>query len=182
MHEKRLLQKVIVSHDASAYEVLYDSYVAPIYRFILFKVSNPSDAEDITSDVFLRVWNYLTEKDRPSVRNFRSFVYQVARNAIIDYYRKQATQSAHTEPLDPAAEIATSEDLFVQVADADETRQVLLAIKKLKREYQDVLLLRYIEEYSHKEIAQALGKSPTTVRVTLHRATKKLQDIMKLGS
>lgn len=178
MHEKRLLQKVIVSHDANAYEQLYDAYVAPIYRFVLFKVSHQADAEDITSDVFLRVWNYLTEKKRPSVRNFRSFVYQVARNAIIDYYRRQATTSTHTQALDPEAPIVSTQDLYEQVATNDELQGVLIAIKKLKQESQDVLMLRYIEGYTHKQIAQALGKTPAAVRVTLHRATKKLQEIL----
>ena len=62
VQERIQLYKVQVEHNPDAFALLYDKYVKQIYRFIFFKVNNKEEAEDITSDVFLKAWNYLQEK------------------------------------------------------------------------------------------------------------------------
>src|SRR3989344_2143089 len=75
--------------DADTFAKFYDEYVGRIYRFVLFKVSSVQEAEDITSEVFLKAWEYLGKKDI-EIKNLNSFIYQIARNLVIDYYRSRA--------------------------------------------------------------------------------------------
>ena len=74
--------------DEEAFGQLYDKYVDPIYRFILLRVSNPDEARDLTSEVFLKSWQYLSSAEK-TVDNFKALVYRVARNLVIDFYRSQ---------------------------------------------------------------------------------------------
>lgn len=173
INEQLLLYKVQVQHDSDAFALLYDDYVKRIYRFVYFKIGSKEESEDITADVFLKVWHYLQEKK--DVKSFSGLVYRVARNAIIDLYRKRSSQNVQVmaEEMDYGDEGKwknTTEDKM----DAD---TVLTAIKKLKQEYQEILLLRYVDELSFEEIAEIVGKTNLTVRVTAHRAQKKLKEL-----
>ena len=80
--EKVLLYKVQIKKDPEAFGELYDFYIEPIYRFVFFKLSNKEDAEDITSEVFLKSWNYLIETEN-KINNFRQLIYTIARNREI---------------------------------------------------------------------------------------------------
>jgi RNA polymerase sigma-70 factor (ECF subfamily) len=177
--EKILLYKVVVKGDPEAYGKLYDLYVSKIYRFIFLKVRTREDAEDLTNDVFLKTWNYLIkDKDKDGVvRNFSGLVYQIARNIIVDYYRKKAknvvelTDNKYLENLQERREVLRQIEINQDVA------RTFKLLRKLKQEYQEVILLRYTEELSIKEIADILSKSPSSVRVAIHRALKKLKEL-----
>src|SRR3989338_11581242 len=86
LQEKILLFKLQVEQDPEAYAALYDLYVKRIYRFVFFKVSSHEEAEDITSEVFLKAWRYITEK-KSAVESFSGLLYRLARNSIVDSYR-----------------------------------------------------------------------------------------------
>jgi RNA polymerase sigma-70 factor (ECF subfamily) len=175
------IYKIQTFHDRDAYAVLYQKYVSDIYRFIAFKVPTAQDAEELTSDVFLKVWSHLTTKDSSPIRGFRAFLYQTARNTIIDWYRKKATSAEqptemHTLHLpDTSNSIEDTTDTNLQIG------ALLAHMDSLKSEYKEVLILKYIEELSTAEIATVLQKKQTAVRVTLHRATKALQDKLNLS-
>ena len=174
--EKILLYKVRVKKDPDAFAQLYDFYVEPIYRFVYFKLSSKEDAEDITSEVFLKTWNYLTQTGRSEIKSFSGLVYKIARNALIDHYRKLG--SKQEIPLDIALEVADQVDRYRQIDTHHEAEKILSVLKKMKREYQEVLLLRYIEELSVAEIAIILEKGQVAVRVTLHRAIKVAKNLI----
>ena len=97
LKEKYLLFKAKSFNDAEAYGQIYDRYIERIYRFIFFKVSNQSDAEDIASETFLKVWQYI--KEGQPVKNLNALLYSVARNLIIDYYRLRVKKREYEEPL-----------------------------------------------------------------------------------
>lgn len=166
--EKKLVYQVIKNRDPKAFAALYDLYVAKIYRFIFFKVSKQEEAEDLTSEVFLKTWQYLAEKQDREVKSFSGLVYQIARNALVDWYRLRAHRAE--SPLDLAPEIVVEERAFADFDTHHDATQVLKVLRQLKQEYQEIILLRYIEELSIKEIALILKKTPVAVRVTLHRA------------
>ena len=75
-------------------------------------------------------------------------------------------------------EIGKEDKEFRRVEANQELEKLLLTIKQLKQEYQEVVLLRYVEEMSISEIAEILSKSTLNVRVTLHRAGKKLRELV----
>ncbi len=171
--EKKLVYQVIKNRDPEAFASLYDLYVAKIYRFIFFKVSKKEEAEDLTSDVFLKTWQYLAEKTDREVKSFSGLVYQVARNVLVDWYRARANRAETS--LEGVPEIAVPEKAFTDFDTHYDAAKVLKVVRQLKQEYQEIILLRYIEELSVKEISYIVKKSPVGVRVTLHRALNLLK-------
>jgi len=90
-NEKSLLFKLQTKRDPDAFAALYDTYVERIYRFVFFKVGNQTDTEDIVSETFLKTWNYITSHKSEEVKSFSGLLYRIARNCIVDYYRKKQT-------------------------------------------------------------------------------------------
>lgn len=174
--EHLLVKRVIAHKDSDAYAALYDAYVERIYRFIYFKVGNKETAEDVTSDVFLRVWHYLVGQPK-NIDSFSGLVYRVARNAIVDVYRKRAKDKEYMSTVDMVEITEVTTDATEKIDQEQNVAQLLQLIKKMKQEYQEVIILRHIDELSISEIARILEKSQTNVRVTLHRAVKKLQQM-----
>lgn len=169
--EKILLYKVQVKHDPDAYAKLYDTYVKQIYRFVYFKVSSHEEAEDITSEVFLKAWHYLQEKKE--VKSFSGLLYRMARNAIIDVYRARAAKPE--AQLNEDVEVGDGGKWYAELTSKLEAEKVIQAIKKLKQEYQEVITLRYVDELTISEIAEITGKGAVATRVTLHRAITRLK-------
>lgn len=170
--EKKLLFEIITRKDPESYAKLYDLYVERIYRFIYFKVSSKDEAQDLTADVFLKTWEYLTANRIPRIKSVSGLLYRVARNRVIDRYRERARKP--TTALEEI-ESAVLVDYTKAVEAKEDVRLLLDQIKGLKREYQEVIMLRFIEEMSIAEIAQAMDKTQTNVRVLIHRATKRLK-------
>ncbi len=177
--EKLLLYKVKIKKDPDAFAQLYDFYVEPIYRFVYFKLSNKEDAEDITSEVFLKTWDYLIQNNK-DVGNFRQLVYTIARNKIIDVYRERAKRLEC--PIETVQEAMLTDNLNKMIETNEAKKELLLIIKKLKNEYQEVIHLKYIEGLKIKDIAAILNKNHTSVRVMIHRATKKLKELSEANS
>lgn len=175
MKTKRLLYNVQAKKDPEAFAALYDMYVEKLYRFIYFKVGNREEAEDLTSEVFLKAWHYMTDSP-DTVASFSGLIYQIARNLVIDHYRGKAKKQEM--PIDQLR--LPSESLEIeQVHSAVDSEHILRVLKELKHEYQEIILLRYTDEYSVSEIAEILGKKKTAVRVSLHRAMKVLKETVK---
>ncbi len=170
--EKIILTK-IKAGDQNAFAELYDFYVDKIYRFIYFKVPTTNDAEDLTSEVFLRVWQYI--RDNIEIDNLKAFLYRVSRNAVIDFYRKN--NKKETMSLDSVEVIDTmrTENLIEKIDNSIKIEKIYQKLDKLKEEYREVILFRFVDEYSIKEIAEIMGKSKGAIRVLLHRALEKIR-------
>ncbi len=177
--EKLLLYKIYTKKDTQAYAELYDLYVKRIYRFVFFKVGSHENAEDVTSEVFLKTWQYLIGgSDAVSeVKSFSGLLYRIARNSIIDFYRARANKNE--TPLNEDTDVSDSGRWYGELGNKLETEKIILTIKKLKQEYQEVLTLKYVDELEIKEIAEITGKGQIAVRVTMHRALKKLKEILE---
>jgi RNA polymerase sigma-70 factor, ECF subfamily len=173
IREKILLYRIRTSQDAEAYAELYDHYVEKIYRFIYLKVSHQGDAEDLTSDVFLKVWKYLTRSEGVQARHFSGLLYKIARNSVVDHYRNRAkTQEKGLEEIEM---IASQQSVEKDTWNKIDAEYLINQLASLKQEYQEIVLLRYTEGLSISEIAEIVGKKQTNVRVTLHRAMKLLK-------
>ena len=174
--EEKLIASAI-GGDSSAFGLLYDYYQPMIYRFVVLKVSRREEAEDITHQVFLNAWQNVRRYEHRG-HPFSSWLYRIARNQIIDHYRAQKEEVS--------LEKLALEDIAVlpQVSAADpsaklETERVLRAVRKLKAEYQDVIILRFIEDLSIKETASALKKTEGAVKLMQHRAMQELKKMME---
>ncbi len=171
-----IVQRIQKGKDADAFAEIYDAYVQKMYRFISFKVGNRHVAEDITSDLFLKLWEYLTIGKSGEIQSLNGLIYRMARNLVVDYYRKHA--AAQECAVEDILHLSDGVDISEKVHLDIEVANMLTHVRTLKQEYQEVILLRYIEELSIKEIAEVMQKKRGTVRVTLHRATKTLQELL----
>lgn len=178
LSEKWLLYKIVTKKDAEAFGILYNTYIERIYRFVYFKVGNREEAEDLTNDIFLRTWNYLINNQTKQVQSLSGLLYGIARNAVIDIYRERAKkQFIRLEP-EELEQIPSEENVLEKMEQMHETTRIEKHLRGLKQEYQEVIILHYIEELSITEIAQMLGKKPLNIRVLLHRAIKKLKILL----
>lgn len=172
--EKSII-KDAVGGEASAFGALYDHYQPMIYRFVLVKVGHREEAEDLTHQVFLSAWQNI-ESYRDMGFPFSSWLYKIARNAVTDFYRsaKEATSLEQVNPeffAVPAAMQVGMDKIF-------EIEKVRKAIGQLDRTYQDVVIMRFVEDLPIKEVALALDKSEGAIKLIQHRAMKKLKEIL----
>jgi len=175
LKEKYLLLRAR-NKDSDAYSQVYDLYVDRIYRFIYFKVNNKDDVQDLTSEVFLKVWQYII--DGKEIKNLNAFFYQVARNLVIDYYRKSSHKDITLEEPATIAEERLAFDQIKKIEAKIAFEKVEVKLKELKDEYREVIILRYIEGLSMVEIADILGKKKGNIRVILYRALNTLKELM----
>ncbi|TAN33088.1 RNA polymerase sigma factor [Patescibacteria group bacterium] len=175
LNEKVLLYKLQTKRDPEAFARLYDLYAKRIYRFIFFKVAGHEEAEDITSEVFLKAWHYT--KEQKKIESFSGLLYKLARNAIIDLYRAKNRQvgAIAIGEMELGDQGAWTKQLGVKM----EAERIVGGLKQLKQEYREAVTLRYVDGLEIAEIAEILGKGKIAVRVTLHRGIKKLKELLE---
>ena len=163
-----------VQRDPDAFAGLYDRYVDDIYRYLIFRVRNTADAEDITEQVFLRAWQAIGSY-RQLGRPFSAWLYSIARNLVIDHFR--AARPDTELPADALAPAGFAEPPVVleQTLALDRFRS---ALRELTADQQQVIILRFIEGLDYDEVAASLGKSAGAVRVIQHRALAKLRQLV----
>lgn len=174
--EKSIIERAIRG-DSSAFGILYDTYHDQIYRFVYLKVSHREEAEDITHHVFLNAWQHMgsyRDKGFP----FSSLLYQIARNKVIDHYRTKKT-TVDIEELSEAEVPRHASTIEHTIHSKFQLAAIKEALTHLKQEYQDIVIMRYIEELTPSEVAHILKKPETTVRVLQHRAIKQLRAFLK---
>lgn len=171
--EQKLIQKASEG-DGEAFGTLYDRYLPRIYRFVFLKIGRKEEAEDITHQAFLSAWEHVGKYEHRGFP-FSSWLYRIAANAVVDHYRTaRHHQDIETIPEEMFSEVdATEKKMDTAIA----TRQVRAALLKLETEQQSVLIMRFVDNLSNKEVAEALGKSEGAVRVIQHRALKQLKKI-----
>lgn len=158
--------------DSSAFGVLYDHYLPRIYRFVYVKVASREDAEDISHQVFLNAWQNMPKYKHKGFP-FSSWLYEISRNQVIDYYRTRK-ESVSVDDIDPdsVSEEAHGETLNVEL----DLERVMKKLRTMKPEYQDVLILRFVEDMSLKEVAGALNKTEGAIKLLQHRAIATLKE------
>lgn len=177
LQEKFLLYRIRAKKDPEAFGKVYDLYAPRIYRFVYFKVSSEEEAQDITADVFLKAWQYLLDRNGQEVRHLSALLYRIARNRVIDFYRQRAARG-EVESLAPNDEILEdTRDQFGKLDAKLDVEALAPALRSLKDEYREVLVMKYIDELENDEIAEALGKTQGNVRVLLHRAMNSLRGL-----
>ena len=151
---------------------IYDQCIDKIYRFIFLKVNSQEVAEDLTSETFLRGWRSFKNGSQ-EINNPNAFLYQIARNLVVDFYREKGKNpiiSAENVLItDPKVNL---EETALFNSDAATVRR---AIAGLKEDYQNIIILHYLNDLSCSEISKIVDKPEGTIRVNLHRALKALK-------
>lgn len=149
----------------------FDKYVDQIFRFCLSKTSNREEAQDITQQVFMRAWQHVSVGGVLS--SPQAFLYKIARNLIIDYYRKDKVDSleqlAETgfDPIDPRSHTILDELDFARA---------IACINTLDELYREPVYLRLAEGLGPGKIAELLGESENTISVRINRGIKQLRE------
>lgn len=159
--------------DTQAFGYIYDGLVKPIYRYIYYR-SPRHIAEDLTEETFLKVWENL-KKYKPKNANFHSWVFRIAHNLVCDYFRKNNEDLELDENVPMPSETQPDKQMETKVVQL----QLKKAIGQLKEPYQQVILLRYVNEMNHGQMAEVLGKSEGAVRTLQTRAVKQLRLILE---
>jgi RNA polymerase sigma-70 factor (ECF subfamily) len=172
-NESKLVARA-VKGSADSFGDLYEMHISAIYRYILYRVADPQDARELADEVFLKAWSALSGY-RPGETPFRAWLYRIAHNLVIDHYRSRR----EVEPLGDRDLIADSQpNPERQLVQREEEEDLARNISRLPPDYQQVLVLRYIEGLSTSQVAAILKRSDGAVRVLLHRALKKLTKLM----
>jgi len=170
--EIKIVQNAIKG-EASAFGSLYDYYQPRIYRFVLIKVGRREEAEDLTHEVFLKAWQNICDYKNLGYP-FSSWLYRIARNQITDFYRGKKDE-ANLDNIDPEY---LASPAVIQTENRMEAERVKLAIQELKPDYQDVLIMRFVEDLPIREVAAAMDKSEGAVKLLQHRAVRELKEIL----
>lgn len=174
MKEEESFIKRAQAGEAEAFGWIYDQYIKKIYRFVYLKVSHRANAEDLTQQVFLNAWQNIGGYQSRGFP-FSSWLYRIANNAVIDHYRTNRHHLAiDSLPEDIFAEEAPNR----RIEQEAEIAEVKGAVRQLEPDQQSVIIMKFVEELSNKEIASALDKTEGAIRVIQHRALKKIKDIM----
>lgn len=159
------------------FDHLYQRYARPIYAFVYRRLGERAAAEDVTSTVFLKALEGIRSFNARKA-SFRTWLYQIARNAVIDHVRAAAPRA--TEDIETAWDIPgddRSEALVEASLRGDKLREAIAKLTPLQRQ---ILFLRLWEELSHAEIAAIVGKREDHVKVVYSRTIKELRSTLPL--
>ena len=163
MEDKQVIQ-FCKDGNLESFSLLYDKYFDKIYRFIYYKTSSKEVAEDLTSDTFLKA---LEAIKRFKGDNFQAWLYKIARNNVIDSYRKKKS-TVNVDDLWFLGEKNNIEKDY-------EKKEVYELISQLDGKQSEIVLLRVWENLSYKEIAQIISKTEAACKVSFMRALNKLK-------
>jgi len=180
--EKELVRQA--QKDRDAFAKLYDQYYPKIFGYVLRRIATLEAAQDITSEIFLKVLQKLWQFRWRNI-SFSSWLYKIATNEINQYFRKAGyKKSVSLEELqeqgfelisahEPESELIEAQEKLKQHQDFLEIREKIV---QLPAKYQEVIALRFFEKKQIKEIAEILGKKEGTIKSLLHRAVEKLRE------
>lgn len=165
--------------DEKSLEVLIGRYLKPIYSFTYRYMGNLEDAEDITQEVFIKVWRNLKKFDRS--KSFKTWIFSIAKNASIDWLKKKKTipfsnfenEKGENLLIGTLADTMPLPNEILEQADVGEMLDI--AMSRLNSKYRMVLFLRYNDHFTFREIAETLGDPLDTIKSRHRRALIQLK-------
>jgi RNA polymerase sigma-70 factor, ECF subfamily len=161
--------------DSEAVGVLYQTFVQPIYRYIMYRVSTTADAEDLTAEVFVKMVEGIPTYQITGAP-FEAWLYRIAAARVADFFRRTMRR-----PQTDLPETLSTDDPLPEerVVNRQELERLRKAVRQLSEEHQAILVLRFVERKSHEEVAVILSKSVTAVKSAQHRALSQLASLME---
>ncbi len=150
----------------------YEDYADAIYRHCYFRLYEKEQSRDIMQETYLRAWEYLAKGKK--VENLRAFLYKIANNLCIDYIRRKKESSLDAlveEGFDASLEGAR------EIERKSEASRAISTLQKLDELYREVMIMRYVDDLSVKEIAEIMGETENTISVRIHRSLAELKEV-----
>lgn len=179
MHDDRGLVTRAQQYDEEAFAQLYDQYFKQIYRYILLKIGDQHEAEDMTQQVFLKALKAIGSFEWKEDVPFSAWLYRIAHNQTVDYLRRKSRRPIGS--LDGAVLYteAGAEKLQDEVEVRLELDRLVAAMEKLTPLQRDVIALRFTSELPIADVSRIMGKSEGAVKALQHSAIQALRRIMK---
>ena len=182
MNSGTTMARMAATAEMSEAEALFGAYRDRIYRYILGMVQSPAEAEDLTQDTFLRA--YCSRDSLRDPNAARGWLYRIATHVCLDRLRQRVPQVS-LDGEDGARcrdSVASESPSALEIAERAETSAcVQRCLDFLSDRYRAVLLLHEAHRLTAEEIATLLGESPGAIKIRLHRARRKLQELMAIG-
>jgi len=157
--------------DTRAFTLLYRRYVTPVYRYLCKWVGNPSEAEDLTSQVFTEVLEGLANYQEQG--NFAAWLFTIARRKAIAAYRRQHPNL----PLGEAEEIpGGTEDPLEQVMQSEQHDRMAVLFAGLDTDQRELLRLRFTAGLAYGKIGALLGRSEAAVKMAIYRLLRQMYE------
>lgn len=160
--------------DQSSFALLYERFFDQIFRYVSFKTGSPTEAEDITGEVFVRMIESI-HRFKWQGHPFSSWLFRIAHNLIVDYFRKKGKKAL--VPLEGSADnlqsahVDVDRGIDLEIA-MDEIRRAMEGLTDLQRE---VISMRFAGGLSVAETARAIGKKDNAIKALQHAGLKKLR-------
>lgn len=152
----------------------YDDYSDAIFRYCYYRVFDREKAKDCLQETYVRVFKYMQEDKE--VDNIKAFLYKIANNIIIDESRKKKSSS-----LDKIMEkgFSPKTDPREKTQDYFAGKEIIEIVKSLDEKYRDVIIMKYIDDLSTKEIAMSLNETENNVYVKISRGLEMVKEIIR---
>lgn len=159
--------------DTQAFTAIYNSYYLTLYNFVKKFIPEKEDAEDITADIFVKLWRMHTRFD--SIKNIEAFLYITGRNACLDFLRHLQRQGERQKELLHVLMQQPPEGVLQEDLKAEVLKSILKEIEKLPRSCRNVFKMSYLDGLSNSQIAESLRINNQSVRNHKQRAIKLLR-------
>ncbi|MDD3284733.1 MAG: sigma-70 family RNA polymerase sigma factor [Patescibacteria group bacterium] len=174
-NELDLIQKA-KNGNSDAFGNLYDIYIEKIYNFIYYKTYHKETAEDITSSTFLKVFTKLNTFNE-NKSSFSTWIYTIARNTVIDYFRTQKNNF----DIEDIWDLSNDENIDIDVENRIQLEKLREYLKKIDKEKREIIILRVWEGLSYKEISEIIGKTEDNCKMTFSRVIRQLRNDMPIA-
>lgn len=152
-------------------ENLYNTYVDDIFRYLMFRLKNREKALDLTQEVFVRMWQSYLSKGK-EVEYPKALLYKIAHNILVNSYERDKIYDSLDNLSEDGFEVEDqTQKTSFEIKDLND------ALDKLPEKYSDLIMLKYIEGFSIKEIAEMYDETENVISVRLHRALGYLEKI-----
>ncbi len=168
----RITDDSSASADPVEFEPLYAQYFSRVYRYCLRRVGNSQEAEDLTSQIFIRAFAGLSGYRGGS---FAAWLFRIAHNAVANHWRGRRSHV----PLEEVETLSEDDDMLEHLVNAEERQQLAHLLADLPDEARELLALKVAAGLSAKEIGAVIGKREGAVRVALYRIVRRLCDAWK---
>lgn len=154
---------------------VYEKNADALFRYALYNLNNRELSKDMVAETFARIWNYLVNGGK--IDNMRAFLYRTLKNLIVDYFRSKKTLSLdrimeEETFVEPVSDIISPEEY-------SDGKVVMRILDQISPDYKEIIIMRYVQGLSFKEIAKINDENENTVAVRFHRAIKRLKEIFQ---
>jgi RNA polymerase sigma-70 factor (ECF subfamily) len=182
--EKFLLFRYLRFGDRTAFGELFDAYQKQILRFLCFKLPTEEDAADVMSQTFMQLMEYAKTT---RIENFSALLYKIARNNAATFYQRHERERGNVSFNEKIlSEVEKTHYVLPDVEGVEEEspfalfskEQVRRFIRRLEQDDRDVVVMRFEEEMSVRQIAEIIGKTENATRVMIHRALQRIRNMI----